>query len=202
MALAIAGLPLTGGALAKLAIKDPLGDGTAAMLVTFSAVTTALLMLRFVWLEATADHHEAGTPSLGLLLPWAATVVAALGIPWVLFPVLTDHPAAFPFTLENLWAGLWPILLALAVAALALGLKLSAVTLPQGDIVVVAEAAARRIRRASAATAGAARTLRLPQVSSTLPGRLIVVIEQRSEQWTVVGPGLLVLALLIALTLL
>jgi formate hydrogenlyase subunit 3/multisubunit Na+/H+ antiporter MnhD subunit len=202
MALAIAGLPLTGGALAKLAIKDPLGDGLAATLVTFSAVTTALLMLRFVHLEATAPRDETGTPPLGLVLPWAATVLAALVLPWVLFPVLTDHPAAYPFTFENLWAGLWPILLALAVAAVALIVKFPAVTLPQGDLVVIAEAAARRIRQACAATAETARTLRLPQFSSTLPTRLVDGIEQRSEQWTVVGPALLILAVLIALALL
>jgi formate hydrogenlyase subunit 3/multisubunit Na+/H+ antiporter MnhD subunit len=202
MALAIAGLPLTGGALAKLAIKDPLGDGLAAMLVNASAVTTALLMLRFVHLEATAPRDETGTPPLGLVLPWAATVVAALILPWALFPALTDHPGAYPFTPENLWAGVWPILVALAIAALALILKLPAVTLPQGDLVVIAEAAARGIRRALAATAETASTLRLPHVSSTLPGRMIATVEQRSEQWTVVGPALLVLAILIGLALL
>jgi formate hydrogenlyase subunit 3/multisubunit Na+/H+ antiporter MnhD subunit len=202
MALVIAGLPLTGGALAKLAIKDPLGEGMAGTLVTVSGATTALLMLRFVWLEATAPRDEAGIPPPGLLLPWAATVVAALVLPWVLFPALTGHGAAYPFTPENLWAGLWPILVALAVAAMALSLKLPAFNLPQGDLVVLAEATARRIQRACAATAEAARTLRLPQVSSTLPGRLIGSVEQRSEQWTVVGPGLLVLALLVALALL
>ncbi|HUE46504.1 MAG TPA: complex I subunit 5 family protein [Aestuariivirgaceae bacterium] len=202
MALAIAGLPLTGGALAKLAIKDLLGDNTAATLVTVSAVTTALLMLRFIYLEATAPRDGAGTPPLGLILPWAATVVAALVLPWVLFPVLTDHPAAYPLTPENLWAGLWPILVALAVAALALIVKLPAVTLPQGDLVVIAEAAARRIRLACTATAETARALRLPQISSTLPGRLVSGIEQRSEQWTVVGPALLILAVLIGLALL
>jgi hydrogenase-4 component B len=159
-------------------------------------------MLRFVWLEATAPRDAAGTPPLGLVLPWAATVVAALALPWVLFPALTDHPGVYPFTPENLWAGLWPILLALAIAALALIVKLPAVTLPQGDLVVVAEAAARRIRRAFAASAAAARTLRLPQVSSTLPNRLVDGIEQRSEQWTIVGPALLILAVLIGLALL
>lgn len=201
MALTIAGLPLTGGALAKLAIKDPLGDGPAAMLVTFSAVTTALLMLRFVYLEATAPREATATPAPGLLLPWAATVVASLGIPWILFPVLTDHGSAYPFTPENLWSGLWPILLAFAVAALALILKLPAHKLPQGDIAVLAEAAARRLRRASSATAETARLLRLPHVPSTLPSRLVGALKQRSERWTVVGPALLILAVLLALAL-
>ncbi|MFW6077566.1 MAG: complex I subunit 5 family protein, partial [Hyphomicrobiales bacterium] len=75
MALAVAGLPLTGGALAKLAIKDPLGDGLVGTLVTVSAVTTALLMLRFVFLLAAGARDRSDTPPPGLVLPWAATVL-------------------------------------------------------------------------------------------------------------------------------
>jgi hydrogenase-4 component B len=58
MALAVAGLPLTGGALGKIAVKGPLGDGAISMLVTLSAVTTALLMLRFVFLLAREARRE------------------------------------------------------------------------------------------------------------------------------------------------
>jgi hydrogenase-4 component B len=195
MALAIAGLPLTGGALAKIAIKDPLGDGMAGTLVTVSAVTTALLMLRFVWLQATAERRDE-SPPLGLVLPWAATVAAALVLPWVLFPDLSGHPAVYALSLENLWSGLWPILLALAVAALAFALKVPAVTLPQGDIVVIAEAAARAVRSAWGTIAGAMRNLPRPHFSSAVPGRFIGVVEQRSEQWSVVGPVLLLIVLI------
>ena len=45
IALGLAGLPLTGGALAKLAVKDPLGYGIAGTLATLSASGTTLLML-------------------------------------------------------------------------------------------------------------------------------------------------------------
>jgi formate hydrogenlyase subunit 3/multisubunit Na+/H+ antiporter MnhD subunit len=202
MALAIAGLPLTGGALAKLAIKAPLGDGLAGTLVTVSAVTTALLMLRFVFLLAAGTRDTNRTPPPGLVLPWAATVLSALVIPWILFPVLTDHPTAYAFTMANWWSGLWPILLALAAAALALRFRPTAVTLPQGDIVVLAEAAARRIRAAYDASAGAVRIVRLPRLSSPLPGRVLGFVEQRSEHWSVVGPVLLILAVLIGAALL
>ncbi|HUF44731.1 MAG TPA: hypothetical protein VMN43_05270 [Aestuariivirgaceae bacterium] len=82
-----------------------------------------------------------------------------------------------------------------AVASLALRLKLPAVTLPQGDIVVVAEAAARAIRSAWVTVAGAMRNLRLPHVSSAVPGRFIDFVEQRSEQWSVVGPVLIIIVL-------
>jgi hydrogenase-4 component B len=98
MALAIAGLPLSGGALAKLAIKDPLGDGTAAFLVTVSAVTTAMVMLRFIFLLASGARRDAARPPADLILPWAATVVAALVLPWALFTPFSLHPLSYAFT--------------------------------------------------------------------------------------------------------
>src|SRR5690606_4540540 len=42
---AIAGLPLTGGALAKLAVKGSVGAGVIFTLVSWSAVVTCLLLL-------------------------------------------------------------------------------------------------------------------------------------------------------------
>ena len=48
LALSLAGLPLTGGSLAKLAVKGPLGDGVAATLANLSAAGSALLMLHFL----------------------------------------------------------------------------------------------------------------------------------------------------------
>ena len=40
LALGLGGLPLTGGALAKYAVKGPLGDGLAGMLANVSAAGT------------------------------------------------------------------------------------------------------------------------------------------------------------------
>ena len=48
LALGLGGLPLTGGALAKLAVKAPLGDGFVGLLANLSAVGTSLLMLHFL----------------------------------------------------------------------------------------------------------------------------------------------------------
>ena len=56
IALGLAGLPLTGGALAKLAAKVPFGYGFAGLLATCSAAGTALLMLHFL-------HRVASMPS-------------------------------------------------------------------------------------------------------------------------------------------
>ncbi|HVL72230.1 MAG TPA: proton-conducting transporter membrane subunit, partial [Beijerinckiaceae bacterium] len=135
MAIAIAGLPLTGGALAKLAIKGPVGEGTAALLVTLSAIGTTLLMLRFLAaVRATAADDLAARPPPGLLAPWLAVVVAALAVPWLLFPGLAERPAAYALGLDAIWGGLWPILAALVIAALAFRrLRHDHPYLPEGD---------------------------------------------------------------------
>ena len=48
LGLSLAGLPLTGGALAKLAVKDQFGDGAAGIASQLSAAATTALMLMFV----------------------------------------------------------------------------------------------------------------------------------------------------------
>ena len=49
MALGLAGLPLTGGYLAKLAVKDAFGSGWPYALATASSAGTALLMTHFLF---------------------------------------------------------------------------------------------------------------------------------------------------------
>jgi formate hydrogenlyase subunit 3/multisubunit Na+/H+ antiporter MnhD subunit len=70
LALSLGGLPFTGGALAKLAVKEPLGTGLVAALSALSAIATTLLMARFLQSLArlaTRDRREAGP---GLIAPW------------------------------------------------------------------------------------------------------------------------------------
>ncbi len=63
IALGLAGLPLTGGALTKLAAKVPFGYGLAGVLATCSAVGTALLMLHFLQrVASTANQKPAKEP--------------------------------------------------------------------------------------------------------------------------------------------
>ena len=59
LALSLGGLPLTGGALAKLAIKAPLGDGIVGSLATVSAAGTTLLMLHFLQRLARSNSQDA-----------------------------------------------------------------------------------------------------------------------------------------------
>ncbi|MFN3945104.1 MAG: complex I subunit 5 family protein [Allosphingosinicella sp.] len=144
-ALAIAGLPFTGGALAKLAIKGPMGEGAATLLVTLSAVGTTLLMLRFLQLLRRAAPAE-GPPPAALLLPFLGCLAAALALPWLLFPGLTELTLGYAVTPASLWGALWPILVGAALMAGALRLpRRPELRIAEGDIVVPLERAFRLV---------------------------------------------------------
>lgn len=148
LALGVGGLPLTGGALAKLAIKPVLGDGLVELLATLSAIGTTLLMLHFLHrLAVSASPDGSAAAPVGLALPWMLMFIATLVVPWMLYSVArmgTGYDALQP---GILWAALWPILIG---AGLALGLWRWGRYLPQvpeGDIVVVGQPAMRVIVR-------------------------------------------------------
>jgi formate hydrogenlyase subunit 3/multisubunit Na+/H+ antiporter MnhD subunit len=141
LALSLAGLPLTGGALAKLAIKAPLGDGAAAALGAASAAATTLLMLHFlICLVRTASQGGQATVSTGAVRLWVTFAISAILIPWLWYPAIGGFYAD-AFVVAKLWGGLWPLLIgaALALARWRWGDRLPRV--PEGDTIVVAEAA-------------------------------------------------------------
>ena len=161
LALGLAGLPLTGGALAKLAVKETLGDGVAAMLATLSAAGSALLMLHFLHrLRAIEVRDSKPAEPIGLVLPWLTMALAAVVVPWMLY--FTDGMGSLSGAVspKTLWAALWPILIG---GLLALGLRRWAKLLPdvpEGDIVVAGEKAARTTVALGAALESADRFLR------------------------------------------
>lgn len=175
LSLALGGLPLTGGALAKLAAKGPMGDGPAATLAALAAAGTTLLMLHFLARLAPvrSEDPQARAPR-GLAAPWLATAAAALVVPWALAPTLADVTAAETLAPKELWSALWPIALG-AVGALALrrvGHRLPAV--PEGDIVALGAGTAGVADRCADALARA---------------------DTRLREWPVAGVALLALAL-------
>jgi formate hydrogenlyase subunit 3/multisubunit Na+/H+ antiporter MnhD subunit len=103
--LALAGLPLTGGSLAKLAVKDPLGGGITMVLATASAVGTALLMLHCVF-RLCAEAGDAPKPDWGrLVIFWMAAAVAVV-FPWIFLadvPLTVDEVLAGSALLKTLW---------------------------------------------------------------------------------------------------
>jgi formate hydrogenlyase subunit 3/multisubunit Na+/H+ antiporter MnhD subunit len=141
LGLSLAGLPLSGGALAKLAVKDLFGDGAAGMASQLSATATTALMLVFVMrLARLPAADRVGAPS-GRLWSWAALAVAALLIPWLLYAAIGSPAEALEPA--KLWDAVWPMLIgaALAVGLWAVGDRL--LRIPAGDIVVAEEAAFR-----------------------------------------------------------
>ncbi len=144
LALGMGGLPLTGGALAKLAAKDQLGYGLVGTLGYLSAAGTTLLMLRFLQrLVATRPYSEDAVAPAGLMLPWLVMALAAILVPWALYPLATGGSLADPLRPAALWGGLWPVLLGalLFVVLRRWGRHLPQV--PEGDIVVMGAGASR-----------------------------------------------------------
>jgi formate hydrogenlyase subunit 3/multisubunit Na+/H+ antiporter MnhD subunit len=117
LALGLGGLPLTGGALAKLAVKATFGKGLIGTLGDLSAAGTTLLMFHFVGrLRAVPESRVAGGEPLCSAGSFLALTAASVLIPWVLYPLVTGASSASVLALDALWASLWPVLLGALLA--------------------------------------------------------------------------------------
>jgi formate hydrogenlyase subunit 3/multisubunit Na+/H+ antiporter MnhD subunit len=203
-ALAIAGLPVSGGALAKLAIKGPLGGGMIGTMATLSAVGTALIMLRFLQVAGRGSRSSRLPGAWLMTFTWAATTLAALVLPWLLFERLSDLPRVSALTTASLWSGAWPILLALVVGALIMRATGGALPrVPQGDVVVLGEALARRLANVGSLLGARVSTLRawLSARRVTVPLALIDRLERGLQSWSLSGSLALLLILTLAIAL-
>lgn len=160
LGLSLAGLPFTGGALAKYAVKELVGEGIPGLLLALSAGGTTLLMARYTLLlleadkDAVKDGGQGEAPlARGQWLPWAALSAGAMLLPFVLFTPVTGYALATPFSLDALIKGLWPVALGLAVAALLYQKPPKVGEVPAGDILVLARPLAGVFRRAVEAAA-------------------------------------------------
>ena len=144
LALGFGGLPLTGGALAKLAVKAQLGEGIVGTLATLSAAGSTLLMLHFLRrLIQTAPQGSEAVPRGGFGWPWLIMAFAAVAVPWGLFSTAGGGPVLEAFALATLWAALWPVLIGIVLAAGLWRWEHRLPLVPEGDVVVVGEAAMR-----------------------------------------------------------
>jgi formate hydrogenlyase subunit 3/multisubunit Na+/H+ antiporter MnhD subunit len=181
LAVGLGGLPLTGGAVAKLAVKGPLGSGWAATVAYASAVGTTLLMLHFLRRVAASSAAEpAARAAAGLRWPWLVTAVAAIVVPWAIYLGLSLGTVAEAIAPKALWASLWPVGVG---AALAWWLARAGDRLPRippGDVAVGIDRGVAAGARAGVALLRADGVLR---------------------QWSVAGVSLLTLAALFVLAL-
>jgi formate hydrogenlyase subunit 3/multisubunit Na+/H+ antiporter MnhD subunit len=143
LALSLAGLPFTGGALAKAAAKPLFARGLAASLAAASSAASALLMLHFVSRLPHGAEYDATTSPARLARSWPWSAAGALLLPYLLFPFVGDLGDAA--SLSKLWDGLWPVLVG-GVLAFGLG-RVSGIIprVPTGDTIVVGEAAFDRL---------------------------------------------------------
>jgi formate hydrogenlyase subunit 3/multisubunit Na+/H+ antiporter MnhD subunit len=175
LALSLGGLPLTGGALAKLAVKETLGDGAAGIAAAASAAATTALMLHFL-LQLARSANESVAASSGRVWSWIALAVSSMLVPWFMFPALggdlMDALAA-----GTLWEAIWPMLIGAALAAGWWALGAPAPPIPEGDLVVIEEAAFRRVAPL---------------------GALVARLDASFRQWPAAGLALLTITLALA----
>jgi hypothetical protein len=158
LGLSLAGLPLTGGALAKLALKGQFGDGAAGLASQLLAAATTALMLLFVVRIARLPAAEREGASRGRLWSWPALAIAALLAPWLMFAAIGSPAEALEPA--KLWDAIWPMLIGIALTAGLWAVGDRVPRIPAGDIVVAEEAAFRASLSLGAAFERADRGLR------------------------------------------
>jgi formate hydrogenlyase subunit 3/multisubunit Na+/H+ antiporter MnhD subunit len=142
LALSLAGLPFTGGALAKLATKAQFASGSVAALATLSSIGTALLMTHFLICFAVPSSRAAQECPSALVRFWPAAALGAILLPWAFYPVVGN--ASYAFEIGNLVDGLWPVALGMGLAFVLRRVRF-APHVPVGDSIVLEEAAFRRL---------------------------------------------------------
>jgi len=182
LALGLGGLPLTGGMLAKLALKAQLGEGVAATLATFSAAGSTVLMLHF--LRRLAQTTPRGPAPAALTRPWLIMALAAFAVPWLLYPMVERERILAALAPAVLWAAAWPVLAGgvLAVGLWRWGDRLPRV--PEGDVVVAGEAAMRSTAAWGEALERAEGLLRQWPVASLSLLTLVIVLSVAMLAWS------------------
>jgi len=148
IALSVAGLPLTGGALAKLALKAPLG-ALHEWLITASALTTALLLTHFLHILQPREATQEPSPHLRSVLVMMLGL-GAITLPWLVFGQ-SGLAISYAWQAGNLLSAAWPLALAGLIILLISRTRLEAPPAPQGDLLAIPEAAGRAIAAAARA---------------------------------------------------
>jgi formate hydrogenlyase subunit 3/multisubunit Na+/H+ antiporter MnhD subunit len=177
LALSLAGLPLTGGALAKLATKAQFASGSAAALATLSSIATAILMTHFLISLAAPPPGAAQECPASLTHFWPAVALGAILLPWGFYSAVSD--ASYGLEFGDFVDGLWPVALGVGLALVLVRTGRSLPCVPVGDSIVLEKAAFHRLLSV---------------------GPSLETLDASLRQWPAAGVSLLliILALLIA----
>ena len=174
LAFSLAGLPLTGGALAKLALKAQFGSGLATTLATLSSIATALLMTHFLICLAVPPPGAALECPTTFIRFWPAVALGAIVLPWVFYPAVGDASDALRF--GEILDGLWPVALGAGLALLLRWLDWSLPYVPAGDSIVLEEGVFHRLLNM---------------------GPTLETLDDRLRQWPAAGVSLLLIILIL-----
>lgn len=210
-AVAMAGLPLTSGAVAKFALKAGMDQtasaGWVALLLPLTGAGTTLLMLRFVnLLGKSAPRHPVRGDS-ALWLAWAAGLAGVLAAAWTAAGMLQADMVWDALDPAASWSALWPVMGAMLLWWTWHRLGARGLTLPAGDLVVFLEALGARLGEWHGRAMGHARPWHA-SVAGLLkhPGTLAEPmrrLERHVVQWPMVAAALMLVmgAVLAALVL-
>jgi multicomponent Na+:H+ antiporter subunit A len=178
LALGLGGLPLTGGALAKLVVKPTMGEGIVGLLANLSSAGTTLLMLHFLRRLVAGSAPDAPPAAAGFSLPWIAMAFASVAVPWALYLTVIGGTVSDALAPAALWSAGWPVLLGgvLAVGLWRWGSGLPEV--PEGDVVVLVAEDAKGLARAT--------------------GSMLEWLDGVLRQWPFAGVSLLAVAVVLA----
>ncbi len=143
LALSLAGLPFTGGALAKLSVKPYLDGVWASALTTASSIGSAWLMAHFLLrLKNTPDEYAGETPA-AIITYWRAIALGAILLPWLFYPAVGDVSKALEPI--ELWSALWPVAVGAGLALAQRGFDNRIPRIPPGDSIVIYEIVFARV---------------------------------------------------------
>jgi len=150
-AFAIAGAPLTSGAMAKGALKEALAPlpgpipATLDVLLALSAVATTLLMFRFLRIIGPGEPSR-GTAGIGIPASLALLILSAAAVPFAVpIPDELRTATSFPALLK----ALWPIAAGAAIGLMiqrAFASRRAWTPIPAGDLLVAVERIIRGTR--------------------------------------------------------
>jgi formate hydrogenlyase subunit 3/multisubunit Na+/H+ antiporter MnhD subunit len=184
LALGLAGLPLTGGALAKLAVKAQFSEGAVGWLSTLSAAGSALLMFYFLRrLAAVAPQKAFAITAARYTWTWLITAFAAVVVPWSLYPTAGSGLRLEALAPAALWGALWPVLAGGLLAAVLWRRGHRLPRIPEGDVVVLGERAAGATAHWAEAIERGDAYLRQWPVASLLLLVLVVVLGAAMLRW-------------------